>query len=586
MKNIFKAVLFMLVLVLSATFVSAVADPATNAIPDQAITEGSPLRIALASTTTAGGLANFSVCRTASQPGACTGEYNNKSIVVGSTTLNISTLSATTGEINWTPDFTQAGTYFFNVTANVSDLSSSKTFKVTVNDATAKLSATSVLPLGSTSQARSNPNHDTISSRGQNVTGSIILTNSGSAPETISSLEAKATFEGGFTASDLLINYTFPKTTLAQGESLTLPIRVRVPEKLDAVKQTLLSESAVNVATLTFSAVSSAGTPVTASTAITLQAENQLEITNDVKITYGDKSKSAGHDDTVKDLRAGQEIEIEINVKNTFTEKEDVEVQDVLVRAVSGLLDIDEEEDVGDLGPQDKEKVRFIVTLDEDASDGTYDLEITAEGKDEFGARHGERMIVKLDITRKQHDIEIKGILVNPPTVSCGDNVKVTANIRNSGRSNDNAVVVRVASPELNFGAMTNPIELDENDEDSVSFNVPVPATVPRPANYRINVETYYSTTTLSNSDVALLKVEKCGLGKEEEQPPVVTPPKEESPVVVVPPQQPPVNVTPPQPPAEKKSFLQAPQYMALLVLAYIVVLGGGAALLVKLFRK
>lgn len=369
---------------------------------------------------------------------------------------------------------------------------------------------------------------------------------------------------------------------------MAIPVVIRVPEKLDAVTSKLLKPEPVSVGTLEFSGVSTASsTTIKASTALTLQTVNELDIVSDVKFVYGGKIKSASNDELVKDIRAGQTMDVEIAVKNTFLERENVDIHDVLVKMRSDLLDIDEEEDIGDISPQDKETIKFTITIDEDASDNTYDVEITAEGKDEFGAKHGERVVIRFEIKRKSHEIEIKSLLLIPQIVSCEKEARLTASIRNSGKNNERSVIVMAASPELGFGAVSDTIELDRNDEDTVSFTIPVPESARRPATYSFIVDTYYDSGVKSNTDVALLKVERCGPEPPVVEPPVVPPKDENGPVVIVPPpQQPPANVTPPQQPVVQKRFIDTPQYVALLVLGYIVVVGGGIALLVKLLRK
>ncbi|MBI2144728.1 hypothetical protein HYU18_00210 [Candidatus Woesearchaeota archaeon] len=590
MKNVFKAVLFAVVLVLSATFVFAGPNaPAVNPISEQTISEGSALKLALvASAADSGAATSFSVCPAAST-GLCTAAYSTTSVAVGPTTANISTLSATSGEFNWTPSFTQGtAAYYFNLSISDGDSTNSTLLKVTVNDVPPKFGATVILALGNEGYPKTNPLHDTETSRGQNATGTITLSNDGPAPETISSITAKLVPQAGFSENDLKVNYTLPKTTLAPGESMAIPVVIRVPEKLDAVTSKLLKPEPVSVGTLEFSGVSTASsTTIKASTALTLQTVNELDIVSDVKFVYGGKIKSASNDELVKDIRAGQTMDVEIAVKNTFLERENVDIHDVLVKMRSDLLDIDEEEDIGDISPQDKETIKFTITIDEDASDNTYDVEITAEGKDEFGAKHGERVVIRFEIKRKSHEIEIKSLLLIPQIVSCEKEARLTASIRNSGKNNERSVIVMAASPELGFGAVSDTIELDRNDEDTVSFTIPVPESARRPATYSFIVDTYYDSGVKSNTDVALLKVERCGPEPPVVEPPVVPPKDENGPVVIVPPpQQPPANVTPPQQPVVQKRFIDTPQYVALLVLGYIVVVGGGIALLVKLLRK
>ncbi|MBI3036528.1 hypothetical protein HYY73_02115 [Candidatus Woesearchaeota archaeon] len=575
----------MLVLVLSAAFVSAGADPVLTDPGAKSVNEGSLLSISLTSTSPdVGGYTNFTACLLSPNTAAGTCAGSKVPFAIGTTTANITNLSNTAGQFNWTPDFTQSGTYFFNFSTSDADPTiSTKVVTVTVVDVPPKLTATATLTLGGDNQERSNPRHDTEDKREINVTGTITIKNDG--PEQLNDLKGVVSVASGFTESDLKVNFTFPKTTLAVGESITVPVSVRVPQKLDGVNRAL-SAVAVNVASVTFSATPAVtGGSVSGATRLDLKAENNLEI-KDVKVRFNGESESVDNDDTVDNMKPGQTVEFEIELENRFKEKEDVTIEDIELRVVgNGELDIDEDEDVGDLGPEDKETIKLSSVIDDEADDGTFDVEITVEGVDELGARHGEKWIVKFEIERKSHEIEIKSLTLNPATVSCEKETRLSVDIRNSGRRDEDEVFVRVASPELGFGGVSDKLDVDEDDEETVNFNVPVPETVARPANYRITVDTYFNTGTKSNSDVALLSVQKCAPAEKEEQPPVTEEPAEQPPVVVV---QPPVvaeKPVAPQAPA-KKSFLETPQYVALLVLAYVVVLGGGATLLLKILRK
>ena len=589
MKNVFKGVLFLLVLVLSAALIYAAANaPAFSpAIGAKSVNEGQPLNFIVTSSAADVGAINFSVCTDAPCVGTKVNAINkDQQITIGSTKVNYSYLSVTQMGFNWTPDFTQSGAYKFRF--NITDDDTDNSFEdvtVTVVDIPPKLTATATLKLGGDTQERSDPNHDTDDRREVNVTGTITLTNDG--PEALNSLKGTVTVASGFTEKDLTVNFTLPKTSLAVGESISVPVSVRVPQKLDAINKAF-QRIDVNVASLTFSATPAvSGGTVSGVTQLSLRAENNLRIKN-VKVKYGTKSETVDDGDTVKDLKAGQTIDFEIELENRFKNKQDVKIEDITLKVESdSQIDIDEDEDVGDLSPEDKDTIKFSSVIDEDADDGTYNVEISVDGTDEFGARHGEKLTARFEIKRKSHEIEVKSLTLNPPTVSCEKETRLSANIRNSGRRDEDEVFVAVESPELKFGARSDKLSLDEDDEDTVSFTVPVPESTPRPANYRITVDTYYNSDTKSNSEVVLLNVAKCGA--EEEKKAEVAPPaeekkKEEVTVVTVPPPQPQANITAPQAPA-KKSFLETPQYVALLVLGYVVVLGGGAALLIKLMK-
>ncbi len=584
MKNVFKSVLFVLVLLLSAAFVAA--NPVVNTISDQSVNEGSLLKVSLSSVASAGALANFSVCQTISQPGTCSGEYNNKSITVGGTAVNILTSGATTGELNWTPDFTQSGTYFFNVTANVSispvsALGTSKTFKVTVNNVLPTVTATA-LSLGGDTQPRSDPNHDTRDLREVNISGTITLTNNG--PEAVSNIEASPSFVSGFSAGDsisgLNLNYTFPKRTLAVGESMAVPVIIRVPPKLSAVDSNFVTLTPT-VATLVFSATPAvSGGTVTGSSVISLKAENNLRMKS-VKVKHSDKSQTVRDGDTVQKLKAGEKITFEIEVESRFTDKENVKINGVTVRVKSDSnIDINEDDSVNDLSGNDKDTVKLETTTSDTADDGTSDVVITVAGTDEFGAKHGEKMTVRFEVKRNSHEISIPSLSLNPSTVSCESGTNLKINIKNTGRRDESEVYVHVEAQDLSYGKVSDKLSLDKDDETSMNFNVPVASSL-KPGTYHVNVETYYSTGTLSTSDAVVLTVAACKPATVEQ--PVVqekTPPAQ----VVTPVVEQPKTVTPPAP--AKKLFTETPQYIALLALGYVVVLGGGGLLLFKLIQK
>ncbi len=586
MKNVFKAALFMIVLVLSAALIyAAAANPAFSpAIGAKSVNEGQTLNFIVASTANDSGPTNFSVCL----PAPCVGTKVNtlskdQQITIGLTKVNYSYIDATQMGFNWTPDFAQSGTYTFRFNVTDDDTNANpEDVTVTVVNVPPMLTATAILTLGGENQERSNPNHDTVDKREINLSGTIILKNDG--PEALNSLKGTATVASGFSESDLRINFTLPKATLAVGESISVPVSARVPQKLNGVTNALVA-AAVNVGSIKFEANPAiAGGAVSGTTQLDIRAENNLKL-KDVKVKFDGKSESVDDRDTVKDMKPGMTVVFEIEVENRFKDKEDVTIEDIEVKAMSnGELDIDENDDIGDLGPEDTDTVRFESVIDEDADDGTFTVEISAEGVDEFGARHGEKITVDFEIKRKSHEIEIKSMVLNPPTVSCEKEASLTASIRNSGRRDEEEVYVNIASPELKFGARSDKLEIDQDDESTVSFNIPVPADVARPANYRITVDTYFNTGTKSNSDVAILALAQCKAAAEEEQPPA----EEEQPVTVVTPppatEQPKQPVTPLAP--TKKPFVETPQYLALLALGYVVVLGGGAALLLKLLRK
>ncbi|MEK6854212.1 MAG: hypothetical protein AABX60_02670, partial [Nanoarchaeota archaeon] len=247
MKNVFKSVLFLLVLVLSAAFVSA--NPVISPVADQTVNEGALLKVSVASTVPDSPVGSPLITKLC-QPAPCAATASE--ITIGSTKANFTNLTLTTAEFQWQADFSQSqvGPYLFNLTVLDGDSATNTTMKVTVNNVPPKLTTTATLTLGGDTQERSNPNHDTEDKREVNVTGTITVKNDG---EPLTNLKGVIAVASGFTESELKVKFTLPKTTLASGESISVPVEMRVPQKLDAVTKAL-ARAEVNVATITFSA--------------------------------------------------------------------------------------------------------------------------------------------------------------------------------------------------------------------------------------------------------------------------------------------------------------------------------------------
>lgn len=585
MKKIF-GLASVLVLMIVAMAVSAFAQPAISSIADNTINEGSLLRLQIASSAPDNGSSAFSFCAASGQT-SCSSFSTTQ--LIGTTRANISTLSNTAAELNWTPDFSQAGTYVFNV--NVSDVNSSTndTFIVTVNDVPPSFTVTS-LALGSKSQERSNPKADDEKNWNVNITGIVTITNNGG--ETIKNIKFdKVTGLSKYSSAFANANsksVTLAATELAPGASTTATVILRVPENLDAINSNG-EHVAFDVAQLTFSGTKADGvtalSPVTSS--VSIMAENNLNFKSG-KLLFDSKSEKIDDSDTVKDIKPGMALELELEVESKFKDKDDIDVEDIVINVEStgdtDDLDVDEEDEIDAISPEDAEAVKISFDVEDDASKGKESLLISLEGIDENGARHGETWELTLDINREDHEIEIRSATLAPSSLSCENSAELSASIRNSGRRDEDKVYLRVYSTELNFNSNVEIGSLDANDEETRAFTVPVPVDTPA-GTYRLAIETYYDVGTKSDTDAKVLTKQACE--KAAAQPPAETKGKE--PVVVVTLPEDGTVKTPeaaaPAPEA-KKGFLDSTAFIALLILGYVVVLGGGAMVLIKLLRK
>ncbi len=537
------------------------ADPSMAVIPAQSVNEGKQLI--------------FNI--TASAPDFGATNSFSKNVTFGTLTP----VSNTAATFAWTPTFSDAGVFDINFSVQDGDSRNSKVARITVVNVPAEISSTSTLSLGGSSQKRSNPRADDVADREVNVSGTVTITNTGSETLTNLSLSGVST-KLGLSSTDLLVSASFGSTSLAIGQTTTATVTARVPEKLDAVDSNL-NPASFSVASLTFSANSQTGGPVTAAADLKMQAENKLDL-QDIDVAFGTKTESVDNGDSVDGLKPGNQVTMRVKAENRFSSKEDLEIEDIELVVESDDLDLDEDEDFGTLGPREEDTASISFEIDEDAEDQDNDVEIRIEGRDENGARHGEKWTIQLEVERKSHEVAIDEFTLVPSTLGCQDEAQLSVTIRNVGRSDEDEVILRIESPELKYGSVIDDLELDEDDDSTHRFVIPTKNL--SKGTYRITIETYYESDHLSNRDVALLRAEGCSTeGTAPVTPPVQTEPEDSGIEVVPRTEEPPVSGEPEQ--EEKKvSFFEKPEYVALLVAANVAVLVGAVWLFSQLFAK
>ncbi|MFH1182411.1 MAG: hypothetical protein V1702_05615 [Candidatus Woesearchaeota archaeon] len=487
----------------------------------------------------------------------------------------------TASVFTWTPAFDQSGVYKINFTVSNGTSSDSKTVTVTVVDVPTMSMLSTKLTLGDRNQRRSNPLHNTPAERQLNLTGTITITNTGA--RTLTGFTASISPAAGFSLEDIRSNITFSSISVVSGASITANVIMRIPEELDSV-DSADSESPLKVATITFTANDGAGTSISVSSDVDMQAKNMLDIDNgDYSINGGD-THSLDEDTSIDELKPDDEITITLDAKSLFRSAEDVEIRDITARLEINDLDVDEEEDFSDLSPGDTDTVTLSFTLDSDVDEGTYDSTLIVEGTDENGARHAVKWQPEFVVERKNHEITISSFAFSPSAITCESSVSLRVTMKNTGTRDEDEVSLHLESAELKFGDVINDMVLDEGDTVTKTFVIPIPANLPS-GNARVIIKTYYSTDTESDSETAIIQKSAC-VTTPEEQPTTTTQP----PVIVI--TQPPVNQTTPtgnviaQPVVEEKSFMQTSGYTALLILGYIVVIVAGIYLIGKVLRK
>jgi hypothetical protein len=324
----------------------------------------------------------------------------------------------------------------------------------------------------------------------------------------------------------------------------------------------------------------------TQSFTITSKEREKLAIKSlDVKVD-GKSDKGVEEGNTIKrEAKPESDIEFKIEVENTFTDEEDLDIDDIIVevsiRDIDDGDDLEEESNEFNLRAGKDKKVTLDFKIPLEVDEGTYDVDIHIEGEDENGTLHEIDWTVFLNVEKDKHDVRIIKATLNPSVVKCDNTATLDTEIINLGRDMEDEVVLEVTSPELGVGFVKEGIELDEGTEDntysrSITINVPDELGI---GIYPITINSYYDTAHLSDSETINLEVQECKtLKKEKEE--VKAEPVE----VIIAEEEP--KAEPKE--AKKIKFTDTEEYLVLLIILFVILTGlvifsaGAAVMLIK----
>lgn len=389
-----------------------------------------------------------------------------------------------------------------------------------------------------------------------------------------------------------------PPTSLDAGETTTVTLNGTIPLDHDAV-DSKFKEASLKIGSLVVTGEVS-GQQVSQTRDIKMQAVNQLEI-NRVRVRCDTKTKTVDDGDEVENLRPGEDCTFEIEIENNFDDDDrddkrigDVEFTSISVDVESGDsdVDIDLDDEPNDLDANDEDIVTGDIVIEDDASDGSIDIDIIVEARDENGALHGEALEFRMEVDRLTHDLVIRRVDLSPTRVqACRDTTaKLTVNVLNQGKRDEDETTVEASAPDLGYTEKSGLFSLDEDDSTSVTFTVPVPEET-RPGVYRVDVETFFDEVAPSNSASVELTVDECERDQEEEQE-SQQPDEDRQTTVTVPQTQPNQPVIPSgtqavaAPRQSSDSFTDSKAYLALLAVLTVVIAIAIAVMIATLVKK
>lgn len=374
-----------------------------------------------------------------------------------------------------------------------------------------------IFKIGDSDQRASNPLAKDRGSRDEFIETGFSIGNNGTG--NITDLNVSIVPVTPFNLGDINISKSFSKSYISPGETITLDVRSRIPEILDAVNPDTLKRSAFKVADVYLTGITTNNTALQHTAVLKMQRENMLELDH-VMLCINDDCDKVTSTSDIADIKVGDKVDIKIKVKNGFStnDNEDIDLEDILVEyEVEGHnFDESDDEELGDLSAGDDNEGIFTFDVDTETEDGNYDLFIRASAEDENEALHGEAMDLRIKIVRKSHDITIKEVSISPANFTCRNN-KATAKITiaNYGQKSEREVAIEISNSDLDINKRLGTFKLDSGDMNTYSIPFEVKEGAKR-GDYTLRVKSYFATDAQSDEEHIKLIIPSCDVKKEE----------------------------------------------------------------------
>lgn len=322
-----------------------------------------------------------------------------------------------------------------------------------------------------------------------------------------------ATFEVVSVNSDYVLN--LDKNTLVIGpEGAVLGLNLKVPVNANEGKSGVVARIKVKYANT--EKVFDIDTDVVDM----LELRKVYVYVNDVE-----EKSIDGEGENVEDIMPQDKIKLRFVMDNNFDEDYDYGDMDVTASVTSDdsdlSKDIDEEADFTiDAGKKlDGSDEGFLIfEIPEKAEDGEYEFNIKVEGKDENKAKYKTEWKAYFKIERKDDDVKIESLTVSPIEVSCFRKVQITSKVVNDGGINQQHAALSIVNEALGINFNEN-FALNKGTDDT---NYVVKQTWVdldrnlKSGTYTINAKVFYDYTELGDAKSVQLIVKNCATVKEE----------------------------------------------------------------------
>ena len=246
------------------------------------------------------------------------------------------------------------------------------------------------------------------------------------------------------------------------------------------------------------------------------ESDSDLDVADGRKLNFGEEEAGPG-----------SELRFNLNIENTFSNEEDIDINDatvlVTIMEIDDGDDIEEESSKFDVNADSSQEVNVIINIPYSVEEGAYDVLIEVEGEDDNNNVHTAQMEVELEIDRETRDVAITEASISPGRIKCSGSATVYSVITNLGRRAEEDVSFQIANEELGINYMQKSIELSEipsDDDNSFSKSQTItPGTNAKDGTYPIELKVYIIEGAAWETKKLDLTIEGCGEAKEQEQP-------------------------------------------------------------------
>jgi len=178
--------------------------------------------------------------------------------------------------------------------------------------------------------------------------------------------------------------------------------------------------------------------------------------------------------DNGDDFKIGEQVNVEIKVKNNFDEDLDFDITAYLYDTEEDEA-VDDDDDSLDLDSRDSDTVEFTLELPDDTESKDFAAYVYVEDEE----KRCNSAYVDIQIKREADFLVIENINAYPQIVSPGDQFDVEVDVKNLGKNDEDAYIV-IENTELGLSVKGDEFEIekfDKDNKDTILIRVTMPGT-------------------------------------------------------------------------------------------------------------